>query len=673
MEKNTKWIMANEFANLTPLDILHKENEEIKIPPHDKALKNFHMLVRKNFTLQTLKPAVLKITADDYYKLYINGQFVAQGPAPGYHFNYNYNTIDIEKYLQVGENTIAVHVHYMGVINRVLNSGDLRQGLIAQLEMDGKIILSTDRSWKYCRAKAYTSTRTTGNETQFIEDFDSRLEEKGWMLPDFDDTSWQMATEVETDHILVQQTTDLVDVYEIKPASVSLINDNFLIDFGQEITGRLKVRARGERGQEITIMYGEEMDGDIPRHQMRCNCDYLDTWTLSGEEDDLNQYDYKAFRYVAITAQSVIKSSLAAEVRHYPLDESACVLTTNNQLLQDIWRICANAIKYGTQEGYLDCPSREKGQYLGDSVIIAHAQAYLSGDLSLFRKVINDFALSAKICPGLMAVAPGSHMQEIADYSLLWPYLLLTYYKFSNDIAFLQEMLPIAEGILKHFDQYKRPDGLIESALDKWNLIDWPANLRDDYDFDERGPGCHNVINAFYIGAVKNVGQIKRILEIPTNEDDEKFESLRASFIREFFKSDLGLFTDTKESAHTAVHSNTLPLFFGLQPENATSTMVELIKQKGFSCGVYHSYFLLKGLAAVGEHELVYDLLTNQSERSWANMLREGATTCFEAWGVDQKWNTSLCHPWASSPIIIMIEDLIPPNGVSVHVKHKFS
>ena len=39
-------------------------------------------------------------------------------------------------------------------------------------------------------------------------------------------------------------------------------------------------------------------------------------------------------------------------------------------------------------------------------------------------------------------------------------------------------------------------------------------------------------------------------------------------------------------------------------------------------------------------------------------MLREGATACFEAWGKDQKWNTSLCHPWASGAIPLIIEEL---------------
>ena len=42
---------------------------------------------------------------------------------------------------------------------------------------------------------------------------------------------------------------------------------------------------------------------------------------------------------------------------------------------------------------------------------------------------------------------------------------------------------------------------------DQWNLVDWPENLRDSYDFDlfqpVVGDGCHNVINALYIGMKK--------------------------------------------------------------------------------------------------------------------------------------------------------------------------
>jgi hypothetical protein len=203
----------------------------------------------------------------------------------------------------------------------------------------------------------------------------------------------------------------------------------------------------------------------------------------------------------------------------------------------------------------------------------------------------------------------------------------------------------------------------MENVNDKWNLVDWPDNLRDGYDFDLSqdgvGVGCHNVINAYYCGAVKILNDIRNLLHI---EYKDTFPDLKHAFVNAFYNSATHLFVDSTESTHSALHSNTIALFYELVPDEAVASVVELIRQKRLNCGVYHAYFLLKGLARVGEYDLVYDLLASEDEHSWANMLREGATTCFEAWGKDQKWNTSLCHPWASSPIIVMIEDLIGLN-----------
>ena len=653
-----KWIQAKDFTDITPQNLFHKENEKVETQ-HKPKLKNYHMMVRKTFSIAKITGQIwLDISADDYCKIYINGYFVAQGPAPSYHFHYNYMGLDVTKYMQEGENTLAVHVYYQGLINRVWNSGDYRQGMIAELSMAGGLLLITDRSWKHSRAKEYIGTRIFGYNTQFVEDIDSRLEKKGWREPGYDDSDWENVIEnSDDDHTLVLQPIPPVVVYEIKPKNIINSNGYYMIDFGQEITGFLKVQARGEAGQIVDILYGEELNGEnVVRHQMRCNCDYRDMWILSGADDELNQYDYKAFRYVQISAAGVIPESICAEVRHYPIDYGACEYDSPDTLLNDIWRICANAVMYGTQEGYLDCPSREKGQYLGDTLIVAPTHAYLSGDLRIYRKAVLDFALSAHICPGLMAVAPGSHMQEFADYSLLWPLLLLDYYKKSGDIEFLRKMEPTADNLLKYFERYKRADGLLEDVTDKGNLVDWPDNLRDNYEFDKSGKGCHNVLNAFYCGAVKAVNEIKKSLNISY---EDKFPNLRESFINAFYSTKDGVFKDSEISNHTALHSNTLALFYGLAPQEAIPGIVAMIREKGFSCGVYHAYFLLKGLASIGEHDLAYELITSQSERSWANMLREGATTCFEAWGKEQKWNTSLCHPWACSPILVMIEDII--------------
>lgn len=87
---------------------------------------------------------------------------------------------------------------------------------------------------------------------------------------------------------------------------------------------------------------------------------------------------------------------------------------------------------------------------------------------------------------------------------------------------------------------------------------------------------------------------------------------------------------------------------------------LNLPKKKGLSCGVYMSYYVLKALCKMGRYEEVLSLILSEDERSWLNMISEGATTCFEAWGKEQKHNTSLCHPWAFSPIIVLAYDILP-------------
>ena len=71
-----KWICSKEFYNEKPIDLFHKQldKRDIELP---KELQNVHMLVRKSFELNELKDSYrIRITADDYYKLYINGKFV---------------------------------------------------------------------------------------------------------------------------------------------------------------------------------------------------------------------------------------------------------------------------------------------------------------------------------------------------------------------------------------------------------------------------------------------------------------------------------------------------------------------------------------------------------------------------------------------------------------------
>ncbi len=659
---NAKFICHPDFSDLKPLNVFHKEMEKLNIE-HPDSLRNKHVLFRKKLAVGAFKKAILQITADDYYKLYINGRFVTQGPSPCYPCGYFYNEIDVSEYLAEGENTFAVHTYYQGLINRVWVSSDLREMLYFRLTVDGEESLVSDTDWKCAIHTGYTEYGKIGYDTQFAECYDSASPETCFYLPEFDDSTWgNAAVYKNADYNLIKQPTAQLDIYSVAPVKSETAGNVLRLDFGQEMVGYIYAEAKGKKGDGIILRYGEELNSDgSVRYEMRCNCKYEEKWLLSGGDDTLMQYDYKAFRYAElIIPDGAAVKNVRMTVRHYPYTEKA-VYKTENGDLKRIIRLCANTVKYGTQEQYLDCPTREKGQYLGDVSIAARAQATLTGDTTLMKKAVAEFCRSTFICEGMMAVSSGALMQEIADYSLQFAAQLTWIYSIDKDIEFLRYAEPYATGIYNYFRKYMRDDGLIEGVTEKWNLVDWPANLRDGYDFPLTKPigeGVHNVINAFWCGFLSDLDELYKILG---KEPTGLTEKVKKSFIRTFYCEKTGLYCDAPGTEHSAVQSCILPLLFeiGTEEKDLKARLVSFIKEKGLStAGVYIAYFALAALVRGGERELAEKMATD--EKCWINMLNEGATTLYEAWGKDQKWNTSLCHPWAAAPAIVFAENVKP-------------
>ncbi len=657
-----KFICHPDFSELVPYDIFHKEHEKKDIPSHPKDLQNRHILFRKKFSISCLHTAGLKISADDRYRLFINGIFVTEGPSPSYPNNYYYNEIDVRNFLHCGENTIAVHTYYQGLINRVHVSGDLRQMLYLELDVNGETALVSDGSFLCAEHTGFDECGIIAKGTAFAECYDSRCAEDNFFECDFDDSAWKSAAVYKNaDYSLVRQPTRQLAYEAIVPTCIQKISGGIRVDFGRECAGYLSVNAHGKEGNTVILRYGEELekDGSV-RFNMRSSCNYEEKWILSGRaEDTLTQFDYRGFRYVEILyPDTVCISHIAMIARHYPYSERF-IYKTRDRELQNILRLCADTVRYGTQEGFIDCPTREKGQYLGDVAVAARAQTILTGDTAMIKKAISDFCATAFICKGLMAVSTASKMQEIADYSLLLPSLTAWVYSYDGDIDFVRRTEPYITELYEYMSGYERSDGLIENVCDKWNLVDWPDNLRDGYSFSLTNPptvGIHNVINAFWCGFLQSTDEVYSIIGMaPTG----KTEKAKQSFINEFYNVDSGLFCDTPELSHSAVHSNLLPLLFdiGTKDKALCDRIAEFIKEKRLtSTGVYMSYFALAALVNHGYEDIAKQLILDNG--CWKNMLREGATTTFEAWGKEQKKNCSLFHPWAVAPLIVLADKI---------------
>ena len=77
MMKDTKFICHPDFADEMPIMIYHKQKAGKTRKEEDEKFLNRHVLFRREFECGAVSKAILNITADDYYKLYINGCFVA--------------------------------------------------------------------------------------------------------------------------------------------------------------------------------------------------------------------------------------------------------------------------------------------------------------------------------------------------------------------------------------------------------------------------------------------------------------------------------------------------------------------------------------------------------------------------------------------------------------------
>lgn len=645
-----RWITNREFATLPPRDVFHRQLEKPTLDTSEH--RDRHILFRKSFSLTASElegPLRLYISADDHYKLYLNGRFVGEGPAPSYHFAYRYETLDVGGYLKEGENLIAVHTLYQGLINRVNQSGDRRHGLILDLTAGGRTVLKSDDSFLCAVHTAYREIGTFGYDTGFLEEYDARAAEVGFERPGFDDRAWQHALLSEVaDHTLCPQTTAPLTYERIEPKSITRGDGRISVDFGAMYVGRLHFSATGHPGDRITVRLSQETnaDGSIPP-RMRANCRFEEPMILGQGTCHADPYEYTAFRYAELLfPEGCSVSDIVLTARHYPFTLSTGLRSEyrDSDALARIFTLCRHTLCYGVQEAVLDCMEREKGFYIGDGCYTALAHALLSGDDAMIRKLIDDAFLSTAITPGMVTCLNCSFMQEIAEYPLMLVRLVLWHYRLTKDREYLAENYPRVTALLETYRRDYEREGLL-CDLDKWCVVEWPMSYRDGYEADlTEGQICrepHVAISAYYLAAIEAANAMAAVLALSPYRDTAP---LRDAFLSAFYRKDRHLFADTPTGEHTSMIGNVIPYGLGLSPDgDFDRAVLALFDERGITgVSLFGAFLLLEGLWRHGEGDRLRAALLDPG--AWLRMLSEDATATFEGWGKDTKWNTSLFH-----------------------------
>ena len=166
---------------------------------------NRWFLFRRQFELPyAADSALVNVTADSRYKLYVNGEQVGRGPVRATPAFMRVDSHDVTHRLHRGSNVIAALVHVYGVdtawyetvrdyTQAVFGDGGLYVDATIRAG-DRTINLLSDDQWRVTEASAWRrGTPRSGWGQGFIEDFDARRMPDGWLQARFDDSAWDPA------------------------------------------------------------------------------------------------------------------------------------------------------------------------------------------------------------------------------------------------------------------------------------------------------------------------------------------------------------------------------------------------------------------------------------------------------------------------------------------------
>ena len=152
---------------------------------HASGEPNAMVLARRSFSLSSIPQGVrLLIAADTFYRLHVNGRFVARGPARSEVFCLPYDEHDVTTLLREGENVIALEV------NGLYRPG----GVLVQLEdARGEVLLTSDDAWRAIPSPSWKIEAPFTSIWDHCELTDGRAEPPGWTAPGFSDSAWPTA------------------------------------------------------------------------------------------------------------------------------------------------------------------------------------------------------------------------------------------------------------------------------------------------------------------------------------------------------------------------------------------------------------------------------------------------------------------------------------------------
>lgn len=436
--------------------------------------RNLTLAFREVIEAGRVGEAYMRLTASCDYRLRINGEFVSHGPCVAAHDFYRVDCIDIEPYLQRGENVIAIEVAGYNDDNYyLLNQPSFLQ---AEVEINGEVVAATGSEFE-----AYDLKQRKQDVPEFS--FQRPHTEYYILSADFQqwlsDAAWQGTEAVK----LVEQPTKTLLSRHVEYPDYRLhdavAQENNIYAFECNSTGFLGVKVKVEEPTHLQVRFDEVLweDGNVNRDRLACKAYII--YELQPGDYTIESFEPYTMQYVQTEVESGKCTVEGIYMRDYcNSDVDRATFVSANEDLNRLFEVARETFRQNALDIFMDCPSRERAGWLCDSYFTSRVAFDLSGDTQIERNFIQNFLLPEKfkhIDEGMLPMCyPSDHPNQnhIPNWAMWFVIELEEYLHRSGDRAMIDAAKPRVYALIDYFKPFLNEDGLLEK-LTRWVFVEW--------------------------------------------------------------------------------------------------------------------------------------------------------------------------------------------------------
>ena len=646
---NARWIALEQLEDdMKVVPAVHGSGDKLG----DRCIKRSIVpMFRKEFNAaKNIETAIINICGLGHYELTINGEKIGDRfLSPGWSYyqkRYLYNTYNITEQIKNGDNAIGIIVGN-GFYN--INRERYRKLVVAYgypklifniiiKFSDGTIqnIVSDEN----CKV---TPSAITFSSIFGGEDYDALLEHDGWDSTGFEDSGWQKPVLISDsiEKLVPEEDYPLKVMQEFKTQKVFISKTGRTIyDFGQNASGIIAIKVKGNQGARIRIMPDELINSEGNVTQRSGGGPYEFNYTLKGEgvEEWQPRFTYYGFRYAdveIIEPEGTDKNTEILELNMLHTRNSSptvgsfsCSDTLFNQIFELInWGIKSNMASVAT-----DCPHREKLGWLEQTYLIGPSMHYNFDIHTLYSKIVTDMmdsqldnGLVPDIAPEYVPFSGGFRdSPEWGSASVIIPWQL---YKWYGD----KEVLKKAYPMMKRYVEYLQ--GKAQNNMLDYGLGDW-------YDLGPKHPGVAQLtpkaVTATSIYYYDLMIVAKTAESLGYHEDIERYNDVavkvKEAFLSKFFNAETGVCSTGSQTAYA------MPLYTGIIPEQyklqVFNNLVDSIITNDYALtsGDIGYHFLVRVLSENGRSDILYKMNNRSDRPGYGYQLKKGASSLTESW-----------------------------------------